>query len=77
MKANDLKRINIGEIYYRLNPHESKYPELENARNEHDWDILEASWNPDKKQWSMVIKANVEPDEEAVAETETKEEADD
>lgn len=83
MKANDLKKINVGEIYYRLNPHETKYPDLESVRNEHDWDVLEAVWNPEAKQWTLLIQAYVEPDEpapvteEAEAEAETKEEADD
>lgn len=83
MKANDLNRINLGVIYYRLNPHETKFPDLPNERNEHDWDILEATWNPVLKQWTLLIQAYVEPyeqapeTEEAEAEEETKEEADD
>lgn len=76
MKANDIKRINLGVIYYRLNPHETKYPDLPSERNEHDWDILEATWNPVLKQWTLLIQAFVEPDEPApTPEEEAKEKA--
>lgn len=76
MKANDFNRINLGVIYYRLNPHETKYPDLPNERNEHDWDILEATWNPVLKQWTLLIQACVEPDEAApTPEEEVKEKA--
>ena len=79
MKANEVKlKTTIGEIYYRLNCDESKYQNLPNVRNDHDWDIVEAVWNQDAKQWTLVIKANIEPDEPEEAEDlERKEEADD
>ena len=51
---------------------------MPNVRNDHDWDIVEAVWNQDAKQWTLVIKANIEPDEPEEAEDlEWKEEADD
>lgn len=73
MKANEVaKKTTIGEIYYRLNCNESKFSDLPSVRDEHDWDIEEASWDPRDKVWTPRIKANIEPDE-----AECKEEADD